>query len=273
MSPLLRSAAPLVLFAAIASLRAIVRRPARFRVVPSLASSALIALCLFVLPAILNLVAVRGLSLLTLIGLTSLIPVFCAVLEPHLNPTRSPRSGNAALFASLAGFSGVLLIFPFTLPDSGAAAIALAAGLAAPFSVALGYCLLIRCAAAGPPMLVVGIRSTLTAAIALVAIALCSGRPLSIGVVASPVALLPIAIAALFQAAAIGLLFRLARHLSATRLAAPQPISLLFAVLIEAVLLQQPISAPIAIGLLLLAAGAAALLFVHSSDEEPLHLH
>jgi drug/metabolite transporter (DMT)-like permease len=269
--PLLRQALPLALFTLIAGLFRILRKPARPRPRPSLGLAAAIGLCLFVFPAILLPIAARELSPLTTAGLSTLIPVFCAVLEPHLVLEPNARSSPHTLLATLIAFSGALLVFPFALPSSTAAALGLAASLAASLSIALAYCLLVRTAAAGASMRLTAIRAALPACLALIAcsFALSSFHPARN---LSPAAIIPFAIEILLELASLVLLFWLASRIPATSLATRALLSLLFAILLEAALLQQPITALMAAGLLLIAVGTAILLFARAPAPEPTRL-
>jgi drug/metabolite transporter (DMT)-like permease len=73
------------------------------------------------------------------VAVFSLTPVFAVVLEPYLQGS-TPSRAKAALGASLTAITGVLFLFPLSIPGSLRAGMALFALLTASFGIATAIC-------------------------------------------------------------------------------------------------------------------------------------
>jgi len=135
-------AIPLALLAILAAVAAFVRK-APWPRGSVLRSTVLAGIGLFAAPSLLIEIAKGNIDDITRVTLFSLTPVFAVVFEPYLGSgsTSQQRSG---LTASLIAVCGTLLVFPFSFPQSGAAALALSGILAAAASVAAANCLSVR---------------------------------------------------------------------------------------------------------------------------------
>ena len=117
--PTEKQALPFAWLAISASLFALAKRkkwPQGSRIIASI----LIGVGLFVVPSFLVSISSSGISELTRVALFSLVPVFTAVLEPHISDpyisgTKSQQP-RGALIAALLAVGGTLCIFPADIP-------------------------------------------------------------------------------------------------------------------------------------------------------------
>lgn len=271
LSPLESSVISLAMLAILSALIALLRR-APWPRKDQFLSALWVGLGLFVAPAWLAHLAQNSVPALTRVVYFSLVPVFAVVLEPHVDPEASPVSFGLA--ASLAAVLGTLLVFPFHLPGSFAAAAAQCALLLAAIVIAASNCLAVRAVRALPA----GSLSSFTALVSGIAAAalLLSSlyvRPSGFRLPATASWLLwPL----LVDLPALALLFWLFKHISAARMTTRFLFAPLMATLIAAFVLAPHITLRDACGLLLLAASAAWLLLASygnaSADASPLRL-
>jgi drug/metabolite transporter (DMT)-like permease len=239
-------------------------------------TAAAVGLGLFALPAVLLSLAQAWISGGTRVAIFSLAPLFAVVLEPHLNV--DPKAANfatanpaiaqpprAGLLGALAAVAGALCVFPLQLPASIGAFAATGAVILATASIATANCLAVQQARAlqtksiAPMAAIAGATAAVVLAIAC---AFTENAP------SPPAALLPeLAHAAAVDLPGLLLLFWLMRRISAARMMTRFVLAPLFTILIALVLAPAQIGLRGATGLLLIAAGAAWLVFAPA--EEP----
>ena len=255
-----KQALPFGLLAITASIFAIAKRtkwPQRRQA----GKAILIGLGLFTAPALLVSLSNQAISELTRVALFSLVPVFTAVLEPHIaEATGQQRTG--ALIAALLAVAGTFLIFPAQIPNSVASSAAFVAIVLAAACTAAANCLAVKTATESP--------ITTTAAIAGITVLACFamlgpslGREAWTFSGIGP---------ELVWSAAVGLpalllLFWLMRRMSAARMTTRFVIAPLMTALIGIALFRPEVSLRDILGFVLIAAGAGWLLFAR--DEEP----
>lgn len=254
---------PYLLAALLAAAYALMRR-APWLSAYNTRAAALIGLGLFVVPALTLSVVQQWIDPFTQVILLALTPIFAVVLEPHFDHTAAPP--RHALVAAMAGAAGLLLVFPFQLPRSAAAAGGWLALLLAVLALAAANCRAVQLASLLPPHSV--------APMAVIATATSALASLVFGGIARALPL-PHALAgasllwsALVDTPSVLLLFWLLPRLSASRITTRFIVAPLFSSLAGLILLRPSITARDAAGLLLAAAGSAWLLLAPHADPE-----
>jgi drug/metabolite transporter (DMT)-like permease len=220
---------------------------------------------LFVVPAVFVMSTEGWISNLDKVAVFSLTPVFAIVLEPYLQGG-ALRQGNAALAGALAAVAGILLLLPLDVPGSFRAGAALFALLAASFSIAATNCL-----AVGIATSLAGRSALPMAALAGAASAICSAVVAALTPHAAwqwDALLDELLWRLLIDLPALFLLFWLMRRMVASRMTARFLLAPLFAIL--AGLAVEPTLPPARgwLGIVLLACGAAWLVFAPAERDE-----
>ncbi len=254
--PWLLPAWPYLLIAVLALACTVLRRQ-RWLPAKLLTSAIFVGLGLFVVPNVALRVVESWVDPFTQVILLALTPVFTVVLEPHI--AGSSTQPRYALAAVTTAASGLLLIFPFSLPRSafdaaGWLILLLAAGV-----IATAYCTVARLASQHS-------RQSGTSLVAIIS----STSALSFLFISILASTLHLRFAAqqtsliwstLIEASSLLLLFWLLPRLSASRLTTRFILSPLFSSLVSLILLRPTVTARDVGGLLLAAAGSAWLLF------------
>ena len=252
------------IFAVVAAYIAVVRR-VEFPRGRSAWACAGVGLGLFLFPAAMLAWAQGELSTLDRVAVFSLTPVFAVVLEPYLQGS-TPSHAKAALGASLTAITGVLFLFPLSIPGSLRACTALFALLTASFGIATANCLAVRLAVK------IAERSTLPmAALAAGVPAICFAAAAAFNphaawrwneMSSSLLGLFVINLPALF------LLFWLMPRLAASRMTARFLLSPLMTLAVGMALEAPSLSLRAWLGTLLLAGGAGWLVFAPAERPE-----
>jgi drug/metabolite transporter (DMT)-like permease len=261
--PWLTPALPYVLAALLAAARALLRR------LPWLSASqartgAFIGLGLFAVPTLALRLAQAWIDPFTQVILLALVPVFAVVLEPHIAQPYTPA--RHALVAALAATAGLLLVFPFLLPRTAAAAAAWLVVLLAVCIVATAYC---RAA-----QLAIQIPSSAIGSFAAVACAASVAAFLIAGIVESAFHLpsapphTQLLWSTLIDAPSLLLLFWLLPRLSASRISTRFILSPLFSSLAGLIFLQPALTLRTTLGLVLATGGSAWLLLAPPSGPD-----
>lgn len=227
-------------------------------------ASAGIGLGFFVMPAAAAAFAHDRVSSFDQVAVLCLTPVFAVVLEPYLQDC-PPQKGRSALAAALVAIAGILFLFPLEAPSGRRDGMALVVLLMTAFALAATNCLAVRLAHAFP-----GASTLPMAALASGASALC----FAIAAAFNPPApwtsrALPLDLLRFFllDLPALFLLFWLLRRLSAARMTARFLLAPLFAALAGLALEQRWPPLRGLLGILLLAAGSAWLVFAPAESE------
>jgi drug/metabolite transporter (DMT)-like permease len=258
-SSVVRQAIPLALLAGIMAVAAFVRKASWPRG-SVLGSTILAGIGLFAAPSLLIEIAKGNIDDITRVALFSLTPVFAVVFEPYLG-TGSTSQQRGGLAASLTAVCGTLLVFPFNVPQSGVAVLAVSGILAAVASVAAANCLCVRlvCEQPAPSALSFAAVAAGSAAVALVAWSALFQRPTW----TSP----RVDVWTGFDLLTLVLLFWLLRRMTAVRMTTRFLIAPLLANLAGLAFLHPGVQARGWLGLLLIAAGSGWLLF--GPEDEP----
>lgn len=231
-----------------------------------------IGIGLFVVPTVALSFVQSWIDPFTQVILLALTPVFAVVLEPHIAPSSALPSH--ALVSAIGAASGLLLIFPFQLPRTTAAAVAWIVLLLAVATVAASYCHASNLAAQlrqGPIAPLAAITSAASALAFLFIGILAQTFRLPLGAARAPLLW-----SILIDAPSLLLLFWLLPRLSASRIAARLVVSPLFSSLIALLLLHPAVTTRDIAGLLLAAAGSVWLLLAPTAELDapvsPLHL-
>ena len=224
-------------------------------------SALLIGLGLFVAPALLVSLASQGISELTRVALFSLVPVFTVVLEPHISgATGQQRKG--ALIAALFAVAGTLCVFPAEIPSSITSFAAFFAIVLAAACTGAANCLAVKEATESPITTTAAIAgNTALASFAMLGPFLDTETWTFRGI--GP----ELAWSAVIGLPALLLLFWLMARMSAVRMTTRFVIAPLLTALFGIILLRPEITLRALLGLLLIAAGAAWLLF--APEQEP----
>ncbi|MGC1463814.1 MAG: hypothetical protein WA802_16545 [Terracidiphilus sp.] len=273
--PLLESeAVGLILLALATGIFAVSRRAQWPRGI-QLWTAAAVGLGLFALPAVLLSLAKSWIPGGTRVAIFSLAPLFAVVLEPHLNvdpkivnfatvDSRIAQPPTAGLLAALAAIAGTLCVFPLQLPASIEAFAATGAVIAAAASIAVANCVAVQQARALQPKSIApmaAIAGTAAAVVQAIACAFTESATLQ------PAALLPeLGHAVAVDLPGLLLLFWLMCRISAARMMTRFLLAPLFTILIALVLEPAQIGLRGATGLLLIAAGAAWLVFAPADE-------
>jgi len=260
--PMEREALPFALLACASTLFAIARK-AKWPRGLQLRSTIAVSLGLFVVPALLVYASANWVSAYTRVALFSLTPVFAVVFEPHIEGG-APSQQRGGLLASLAAVVGAFCIFPVDLPLSPQAGLAFAAVIAASACGAAANCHAVRLACILPrgafaPMAALASASAATGLAAAGAIT----QGLTFPWTAIHSELLWSALVAL---PGLFLLFWLMPRMTATRITTRFLLAPLIAILISIALDRPKVEPRVGLGILLITAGAAWLLF--SPDHE-----
>jgi drug/metabolite transporter (DMT)-like permease len=261
--PMEREALPFALLACASTLFAIARKakwPRGLQLRPTIA----VSLGLFVLPAVLVYASANWASAYTRVALFSLTPVFAVVFEPHIEDD-APSQQRGGLLASLAALVGAFCIFPVDLPLSLQSGLAFVAVIAASACAAAANCHAVCLAAKSPrgsfaPMAAIASAS---AAIGFAAAgAITQGLTFPWTAIHSELLW-----SALVALPGLFLLFWLMPRMTATRMTTRFLLAPLIAILISIALDRPKLELHVSLGILLITAGAAWLLF--APDREP----
>lgn len=220
-----------------------------------------VGLLMFALPAVLVAATQGWVSQLERVAIFSLTPVIAVVMEPHMGA--APRQSNGTLVASLIAVAGALAIFPLAVPGSPAAFSAVLVVVAASVCAALGNCVAVR--------LAVAMREVPIASAACVAGAAAAAAFALTGVFNEraqwrlPHNAAQIVWLAVIDLPALILLFWLMRRMSAVRMTTRFLLAPWFIILAGIMLERPAITLRMVVGVMLIAGGAAWLLF--ASDE------
>jgi len=261
LSPLLNEAALLGAFAGLAAIAGVILKR---RWPPGEISSKalLVGFGLFVVPAVLNALIQGRIDDTTRVALFSLTPLFAVIFEPHLGTDGGlAKEIRGAFPAAMIAVAGTLLVFPFDLPRSYAAAGALLGVLFAAASVAAANCLGVEIVQrrASSSLTLAGV-STGSAALLLGIAGLFQLRSDR-----SSVALDAWAVS---DVLAMGLLFWLMRRMSAVQMTTRFLIAPLMANLISLAYLRPHVQVQAWIGLLLIGAGAGWMVIARADSSE-----
>jgi drug/metabolite transporter (DMT)-like permease len=258
-SSVVRQAIPLAILAGISAVAAFVRK-ASWPHGSVLGSTILAGVGLFAAPSLLIEIAKGNIDDITRVALFSLTPVFAVVFEPYLG-SGSASQQRGGLAASLIAVCGTLLVFPFNVPQSGAAVLAFSGILAAVASVAAANCLSVRLVREQPAG-----SSFSFAAIAAGSAAVALGVWSAVferHAWSSP----RVDVWTVLDLLALVLLFWLMRHMTAMRMTTRFLIAPLLANLAGLAFLHPGVQARGWLGLSLIAAGSGWLLF--GPEDEP----
>jgi drug/metabolite transporter (DMT)-like permease len=266
---------PLLLFAVVAALFARWRET-RLPLLTEARTALLLGIALFALPALLIYFARSIVASPARTILFCLIPILTTVLQPYLG--RAHPASRYALLAALLALLGALCIFPIEYPQTPEAILAFAALVFAAGSIGIANCL--AEAAAHPQTASVFPATTAFPFVAAIATAtgaltltlasaffdrvLWTGQPSHPGLAIRLTAYLPALLWTTFiDLPALLLLFWSFQRLSAVRLSTRYLFAPLLTILVGTALLraQDQIQPRTWLGLLLMAAGAAYLLF------------
>ena len=261
--PLAGEAVPFALLALASALFAAFRniewpRPHQIR------TSILFALGLFVVPAELVALSSHRISDLTRVALFSLVPVFAVVFEPHLGRAHAAQN-RTTLLAALAAMAGTLCLYPVSVPSSIAAGLAFSALILATASIAAANCaaVAVACEFAGKSIAPLAAIAALTAATGLLLLSALTEPATYHWSAFQPV----LAWSAIVELPALLLLFWLLRRMSAPRMTTRFLLAPLLTSLIGLVALRPTVDLRAGLGLFLIPAAAAWLLF--APEEEP----
>jgi drug/metabolite transporter (DMT)-like permease len=225
-----------------------------------LGSTILAGIGLFAAPSLLIEIARGNIDDITRVALFSLTPVFAVVFEPYLG-TGSTSQQRGGLAASLIAVCGTLLVFPFNVPQTGAAVLGFSGILAAVASVAAANCFSVglACKQTGPAAFSFAAVAAGSAAVVLAA----CGAIFERHTWSSP----RIDVWTSLDLLTLVLLFWLMRRMTAVRMTTRFLIAPLLANLAGLAFLHPGVQARGWLGLLLIAAGSGWLLF--GPEDEP----
>ena len=223
-----------------------------------LLSIILMSLALFVAPSLLMNFSQNWVSAFTRVALFSLVPIFAIVFEPYIGSASDSKFGSA-LLAALVSLVGMLCVFPVDIPNSIEAGAAFIAVIIAAAIVAGANCYAVHLANNLPP-------NALAPMAAIAGAVATFGLILTGAFTQSFTQTLRItgndfAWSALVTLPGLLLLFWLLPHISATRITTRFLLAPLIAILISMAIDRPSVAPRIWLGLLLIATGAAGLLF------------
>lgn len=262
--PLERSAITLGSFGLLAAAAAFFFRQLRLSAT-NLRLAVITGLTLFAIPQSLAAVAANYISPLTVAALETLALLFCVILDPYIASPQHDQHPRYGTLAALLAFSGVLFIFPVSVPTSWQQALGFIAALLAALSLGAGSSLAVRIASSPPSLAISAATASVSAAIALALLSSLIESP------RSPAFLLSTPAIELFliQLFALTLFFWLTRRLRASQLATRAIWILLIPILIEIAILPVSLSTQSWIGFALMLFGASALLFSGKDPAPP----
>jgi len=235
------------------------KRPTRRHAIAWAATGVL----MLALPVLLTFAAQAWVSQLDRVAIFSLTPVMAAVLEPHIG--NATHRSNGALLAGLIAVAGVLAIFPLSVPGTPAATLAVLAVVTAAACAAIGNCIAVRLA-----------TSYAEFSVAVCAAWMCSAAAIAFAVASAcvernhwqfPPSAIQILWLVLVDVPPLLLLFWLLSRMSASRMTARFVLAPLLTVAAGIALEQPQITARVAIGVALLATGAAWLLAANEKED------
>ena len=190
------------------------------------------------------------------------VPICCLIIEAAMAEasTGSALQNRLALPAGLAGIFGALCVFPLEFPASFASAAGFGATVLTAACIAAALCLAVRTAPTSAPGAFAAVSAG-TAALALTATSLYTSQSLWAWRPTLPELLWTVALELPQLMLLLWLVRRPCSANLATRIATRYLFSPLLAILAGAALLQQPLTLRTSLGLLLMAAGGAWLLF------------
>jgi drug/metabolite transporter (DMT)-like permease len=230
----------------------------------AIGACAAVGVGLFAAPALLVHFSAGQVSDFTRVAVFSLVPVFSAVLEPHVL-TDAATQNNRGLMAALVGVAGTLCIFPVDLPISFESSCALAAVVVAAACIAAANCWAVRIARETESLAPSAAIAGAGAALLLAAFSLTGTKGLNAERF-GPQAAWAIAV----DLPGLALLFWLMRSMTATRMSTRFLIAPLLASLAGLALLRAPIGIRNGLGLSLIALSSGWLLFMRE-DQPELH--
>jgi len=248
------------IFAVMAACIAVVRR-VEFPRGRSAWACAGVGLGLFLFPAALLAWAQGELSTFDRVAVFSLTPVFAAVLEPYLQGS-TPSRAKAALGASLTAITGVLFLFPLSIPGSLRAGTALFALLTASFGIATANCVAVRLAVRVAERSILPMAALAAGVTAICFAAAATFNPHAAWRSSSLLGLLVIDLPALF------LLFWLMPRLAASRMTARFLLAPLMTLVLGMALEAPSVPVRAWLGTLLLGGGAGWLVFAPAERPE-----
>ncbi len=230
-----------------------------------LTSAVFVGLGLFVVPNVAVQFARSWIDPFTEVILLALTPVFTVVLEPHI--AVSSAQPRYALLAATTAASGLLLVFPFSLPRSASEAAGWLLLLVAAGVVAAAYCSAVhlisqRLRQSGAPLAAI---ASAASALAFLFINFLS-RTFHLRFATQQTSLIG---STLIEASSLLLFFWLLPRLSALRLTTRFVLSPLFSSLVSLILLRPTVTARDVAGLLLAAGGSAWLLLAPVTKCDP----
>ena len=252
LSPMIREAVILGIFAVLATLAALTRK-SRKPQAGTLKNSIFAGLGLFVLPLLFTEFGRTAVDDSTRIALFSLTPLFAVIFAPHIGDDidTGQRGGFAAAMIAVAGSA---LVFPMEIPNSAASFLAFCGVIASAASIAAANCLAVsECQNVHNSPLSFAITSAGAAS-------LCLGA-LGMGFHANTADSLPLDTWNALDLFALGLLFWLMARMSAVRMTTRFLIAPLLANLVGLSILRPHVSWPSWLGLLMIASASGWLLF------------
>jgi drug/metabolite transporter (DMT)-like permease len=256
-----RQAITYALFAVVAFLLAMLQkaRVPGFRRVVMWAAVGMLA---FGAPVLLGVAAQGWVPQLERVAIFSLAPVFAVVLEPHI--TGTPVRSNSALLAALVAIGGTLCIFPLSIPANTAAALAALVVVVAAVCAAVGNCLAVQlaCKQREGSLAFVAVIAGGAVAVAFAVTGLATEDW------QLPQSTMQLARIVMIDLPTLLLLFWLLRRMSAVRMTTRYLLAPWLTVLAGLALEQPAITVRIAVGVVLIGAGAAWLLLAPEGDAE-----
>lgn len=225
----------------------------------------LVAVGLFLAPALLVHISREWISDLSRVALFSLVPVFALVFEPYFG-SGSDSLSKSGLIAALAAVAGTFCVFPVDIPGSIAAGGAFCALIGAAACIAAANCGAVSIAADLP-------GRSLLAVVAIMSGSTAAGFALASTLTEHPTRswseLRPeFGWWAAIEWPSLLLLFWLMRRMSAVQMTTRFLLAPLIANIVSLFLLRPTVSLRAGLGLLLIAAGAGWLLFKLESENE-----
>lgn len=276
--PMQRQALTFAIVTVIVSLRKKEFRPGRKPV-----KSVVIGLGLFVLPALLLSLSSRGIDGFARTALLSLVPLFALVFEPYLGsestPDRSVQAGvglqsHRRVAAALAAVVGAAIVFPVSIPSSWSSGLAFCAVVAAAASIAAASTAATQAATSSPTHAWTSVPPAAASFATIAGISATLGFALLSVCIEHPVWnrqswQLELLWSVCIDVPGLLLLFWLLPRTSAVRMTTRFLIAPVIALLIGAALVRPAVEPRMILGLLLMAGGAAWLLFGSEAATEP----
>ncbi len=252
LSPIIREASLLAIFAVLAGLAALIRKTPLLQP-GTLAKAFLAGFGLFVLPLLFTELGRTVVDDSTRVALFSLTPLFAVIFAPYIgDDTATEERGGFA--AAMIAVAGTALVFPIEIPNSAASFLAFCGVIASAASIAAANCFAVsECHQIDHSPLNFAVTASATAS-------LCLGV-LGVMVHAEKAAFLPFDAWLASDLFALGLLFWLMPRMSAVRMTTRFLIAPLLANLVGLAILRPHVSWQSWLGLLMIASASAWLLF------------